>query len=105
MSKRRSSGSRRGRGDDLERPGDTATRGDSRPIEDRFPPFVVVGGPPVDGSYEHVWLQCPRSGCGGEFVVNREDFKRGGPNVNVETRPCPYCFRASTIPKAVPVTT
>lgn len=83
-----------------------ATDSDSRPIEVRFPPFVVVGGPPVDGSYDHVWLQCPRRQCGGEFVVNREDFKAGrGDAADFRTRPCPYCFRASTIPTTVPVTT
>lgn len=50
-------------------------------------------------------LRCPRRDCGGEFEVERNLF--GGPipggthNPNIDTRPCPYCFRVSLRPKKV----
>lgn len=40
-------------------------------------------------------LRCPKKDCGGEFTVNREQFKNSRPSAG---RSCPYCFRPSIVP-------
>lgn len=64
-------------------------------------PFKVL-------TYDSVWatLQCPRSDCNGCFQVNRGIFRgpvTGGTHKkDIDTRPCPYCFRVSLRPKKAP---
>lgn len=41
-------------------------------------------------------LRCPRDGCGGEFTVDREQFKRQ--KFATAMRTCPYCCRVSIVP-------
>ncbi len=58
-------------------------------------PFKVVA---IDD--DEARLVCPRTGCGGEFVVNRAGFREGRREAgNFATRPCPYCFGVSLVPK------
>jgi len=42
-------------------------------------------------------LVCPRRPCGQSFTIDRVAFKTSRPDL--ATRPCPYCFRVSLVPR------
>lgn len=47
-------------------------------------------------------LTCPRSACGGKFIVNLEGILKQREEEglrNITTISCPYCFKVSLIPE------
>lgn len=67
-----------------------------------LPEFVVKPSQDFKG-----WLvvTCPRPDCGDIFLVRRKKWQeqrfftiRSGGEVPVNSRPCPYCFKAARLP-------
>lgn len=43
-------------------------------------------------------LTCPRSGCGGKFLVNIDTIRKMKREARVKGVACPYCSRVSALP-------